>query len=132
MDVLTRRSNLDTRANPGQRLDYISELEGQVSQSGLAGPVQVAIRYVPDRLIVEPGSFGRYLGALGGVTWQSLEELGVTVLEDLNNETVARWVQVTVTGASELHSGIHGHTVLLEDRQPKWDNQALLSRLRRY
>ncbi len=29
-------------------------------------------------------------------------------------------------------SGVESHGVILEDRRPKWDNPALLSRLRRY
>ena len=54
------------------------------------------------------------------------------ILDDVNNEVVPRWVQVTVTAPGDRAAGVDGHGVMLEDRQPRWDNPALLSRLERY
>ena len=90
------------------------------------------MRYVPDKLIIDPAAFGRYLGALGTLPWESLEKVAVTILDDINNEVVARWVQVALSAPNGTHPGVDSHGVMLEDRQPKWDNPALLSRLRRY
>ncbi|MCZ6466802.1 MAG: hypothetical protein O6829_05960, partial [Alphaproteobacteria bacterium] len=92
----------------------------------------VGVRYVPDKLIIDPAAFGRYLGALGTLPWESLETVAVTILDDINNEIVARWVQVALSAPNGAHPGLDNHGVMLEDRQPKWDNPALLSRLRRY
>jgi 7-cyano-7-deazaguanine reductase len=98
-------------------------------------PVAVELRYVPDRLILRPVALGRYLEAMGGESWESLEALATAVLEDLNNETVARWLQVelrlTAGGKAGEEGALADHAVLLEERQPKWDNPTLLSRLER-
>jgi hypothetical protein len=83
---------------------------------------------VPDRLILTPQSFARYIDTLQSLPWTHLEELAAAILSDLNNELVARWVQVALfrtDGALETN-----HHILLEDRQPNWNNAQLLSRLK--
>jgi len=40
---------------------------------------------------------------------------------------VPRWVQIVAA-----RTGGTDHQVIIEDRQPKWDNPALLARLERY
>ena len=129
MDVQARRNLLATSDNPDSRLDYVVTLSGRLG--GGDDAAQVAIRYVPDRAILEEGCFTAYLDALGGTDWPTLEAAATAILDDLNNEVVARWVQVTVsTGAERGERGVE-HSVYLEDRQPTWDNPALLARLRR-
>ena len=54
------------------------------------------------------------------------------ILDDINNEVVARWVQITVSSPDPTDSALEFHGIVLEDRQPKWDNPALLSRLKRF
>jgi 7-cyano-7-deazaguanine reductase len=131
MDRQARRSLIATEPNPGSRLDYVVSLDGHMAPP--EGPrVAVSLRYVPDRLVAAPPSFGRYLEALAGLAWPGLEAIAVTVLDDLNNELVPRWLQVTVEAAEGAHPGIDRHGVMLEERQPRWDNPVLLSRLRRY
>ncbi len=132
MDISERRRRLATQSNPEARLDYVSTLEGHITQAGGPKRTTVDVRYVPDKRILDPATFGRYLEALGTVGWASLEEVAVTILDDINNEVVARWVQVTVSAPNGAHPGVDNHGVVLEDRQPKWDNPALLSRLRKY
>jgi len=126
MDVTARRNLLRTRTNPDQRQDYVVTLRGRLSAAG-AGTV-VLLRYVPDKLVIESESLNTYLLGLGGMAWDGLEDMAVTVLEDVSNETVARWVQVEMT-AEEGDMNTIGHSVMLEDRQPKWDNPSLLARL---
>ncbi len=132
MDAKERRGLLATRSNPDARLDYVSALEGHIEPAARAQRTTVGVRYVPDKLIIDPVAFGRYLGALGALPWESLETVAVTILDDINNEIVARWVQVALSAPNGAHPGLDNHGVMLEDRQPKWDNPALLSRLRRY
>jgi NADPH-dependent 7-cyano-7-deazaguanine reductase QueF len=120
MDSHTRRSRLATAQNPEPRLDYIVSL-----RESLEG-TQVLVSYVPDRSILVPDSFGDYLSAVDAVKWRHLEVTAATILGDLNNELVARWVQVAL---SRVHHGEISHRVTVEDRQPKWDNPGLLSRL---
>ena len=60
------------------------------------------------------------------ISIKALEDLEKELIEyDLNNELIPRWVQVTVLGTSADMA----HRVTLEDRQPRWDNAALLSRM---
>jgi 7-cyano-7-deazaguanine reductase len=129
MDVLARRTLIATGANPDPRLDYVVELEGSVAARGNTVPIAISLRYIPDKDILEPASFSRYLEALASIDWPSLEELAVTLLSDVNNEVVARWVHVSLsTPASQ---GLDSHSVMIEDRQPKWDNSHILSRLKK-
>lgn len=132
MDAKERRGLLATRSNPDTRLDYVSALEGHIAPAGRAQRTTVGVRYVPDKLIIDPAAFGRYLEALATQPWESLETVAVTILDDINNEVVARWVQVGLSAPNGALPGVDSHGVVLEDRQPKWDNAALLSRLRRY
>lgn len=123
----TRRTLLTGIANPAGRRDHVVELTGRVDGSRQAA---VQLRYVPDRLIIEADGFTAYLRALGVANWPSLEHLAAAVADDMANELVARWMQVTVTAAADGDG--FGHAVLVEDRQPRWDNKALLDRLRRF
>ena len=133
MDTLDRRKLLVTEPNPDANLDYLAALEGEIAPlEGCAGTAaSIRLVYVPDKAILSPASFSRYLDALGKETWVSLEGVAVTVLGDINNEVVARWVRVAVTAEPVLLPGVTAHTVMAEDRQPNWDNPALLSRLKR-
>ena len=120
MDAIFRREHLETVANPNLKIDYIVTLSGTVNDG-----CRVEIRYVPDVTVLKPESVKTYLTALGTMNWFMLEALGLTILNDLNNELVPRWTQVTVLGTcAEL-----AHRITLEDRQPRWDNQILLSRI---
>ena len=129
MDTIERRNLLSTAKNPDPKLDYVASLSGYMAQLGTHQRSLVVLRYVPDRLILEPSAFGRYLEAMGTITWSSLENAAATLLNDINNELVARWVQVSVSAPDQMHPGIASHDVLLEDHQPNWENAGLLSRL---
>jgi 7-cyano-7-deazaguanine reductase len=132
MNRLIRRQFLKADGNPGARLDYVVTLEGAIPGNTGIGPQALGLRYVPDKLVLQPAAFGRYLEALAAETWPSIECLAVTILDDMNNEVVPRWVQVIVSILNTDQPGVESHGVILEDRRPKWDNPALLSRLRRY
>lgn len=129
MDTLQRRETLRTAPNPDTRMDYVSTLEGGLPWRG-GGRTRIAIRYVPDRLILDPAGLPAYLAALAAAEWPTLEALATAILDDLGNEVVARWTQVVVTAPAAPDAGVEAHSVMLEDRQPKWSNDALLSRLR--
>ncbi|MHA1598402.1 MAG: hypothetical protein ACTSV1_06730 [Alphaproteobacteria bacterium] len=130
MNVTEHRRHLVTSRNPDSKLDYISSLVGHMAVLGDIGRSTVTLRYVPDRLILQPAAFGKYLDVLGGVDWQTLEEAAAVILNDINNELIARWVQVSIDTPDQVHTGIDSHEVLLEDQQPKWENPELLSRLK--
>ena len=129
MDVLARRALIATGSNPDTRLDYVIGLEGSIDAAENIVPIVINLRYIPDKVIVEPTSFSRYLEALASINWPSLEELAVTLLSDVSNEVIARWVHVSLS--AQARQGLHTHMVMLEDRQPKWDNPQILSRLKK-
>ena len=133
MDTLDRRKLLVTGPNPDATLDYLAALEGEIAPlKGCPGTAaSIRLVYVPDKAVLSAASFSRYLEALAEETWDSLEGVAVTVLGDINNEVVARWVRVAVSAEPVLLPGVNAHTVTAEDRQPGWDNPALLSRLKR-
>lgn len=129
MEIDARRRLLETTSNPDGRLDYVITLSGRLGRA--ADAPRLTLRYVPDRLILEEKSFAAYLDALAETRWPTLEAATTAVLDDLNNELVARWVQLTVTAETAEGRSATEHAVYLEDRQPSWDNEALLSRLKR-
>ena len=59
-------------------------------------------------------------------------DLSSNILNDVNNELVTRWLQLSISAPNQVHHGIDRHEVMLEDRQPNWDNVGLLSRLKQY
>lgn len=129
MKVKERRALLETHANPDGRLDYVSGLHGTLQAFGLGKPTLLRVHYVPDRMIIDPAAFGRYLEALSALEWDSLEQLATEVLGDFNDHLIGRWVRVVVTAPEGAYPGVGSHEVLIEDRQPGWDNPSLLSRL---
>ncbi len=119
------RETLGTRPNPNREVDYVVFLGGTVRPRGVATPLSVTLRYVPDRLILESGGWQRYLAALSAESMSALEELAARVLFDASNEVVPRWLSVVVSDDTSGPS----HKVVVEDRQPNWDNPDLLRRI---
>ncbi|MBT4933000.1 MAG: hypothetical protein HOL66_09100 [Rhodospirillaceae bacterium] len=132
MDIQERRRFLATERNPDIKLDYVITITGHMATHNDVERSVVSLRYVPDKMILQPATFGHYLDALGTLDWAALEEAAAAVLNDVNNEIIARWVQVGISAPDQVHPGIDSHEVLLEDRQPNWDNAGLLSRLKRH
>ena len=130
MDLNERRALLAVDNNLDRKLDYLVTLSGHLPGGGGARQL-VNVRYVPDKLILQARSFGAYLEALAETSWNNPEDLAVTVLTDINNEVIARWVQVSINVPELQHHAVDTHAVLIEDRQPGWDNPALLGRLER-
>ena len=120
---IKRQSTLETAPNPNPGIDYICQL----SVKAVDDYATVSLYYVPDKLLLTTEAFEIYLHGFDSAELNSLEELALGILDDLNNELVARWIQVRVEADAK---GLdRGHRVMVEDRQPKWDNPFLLSRL---
>ena len=111
-----RRGQLSPDANPDQAIDYLVRLDGR-----LTAETTLTVSYVPDKLIVARATFEAYLAALGEQDWPTPEALAVATLGDFNNELVPRWVSVIVERDR--------HQVVVEDRQPGWQNPTLLAHL---
>ena len=115
-DPTGRRDRLSATANPDQTIDYLVGLHGVLPCARA-----IAVRFVPDKLILGAAAFDGYLAALGAEDWPSPEALALAMRADFNNELVPRWLVVTVEGPH--------HKVVIEDRQPGWENATLLARL---
>lgn len=129
MDITSRRRLLECNSNPDSAIDYMVNITGHIDKEG-STRTNVSLRYVPDKLVLEAGSFGVYLDTLGEIGWKVAEDLAVTIISDVNNELIPRWVQISVSAPDLAHPAVDTHGVVLEDRQPKWDNPGLLSRLK--
>ncbi len=130
MNPNLRRDLLETTENPDSRIDYAVTLSGRVGFAQIAGYATTELRYVPHNLILEPSSFTAYLKNMSAMDWKNLESLATTIMSDINNEVVGRWVQVKLTLPDADPDQPASHAVLLEDRQPGWDNPSLLATLR--
>lgn len=130
MNLTERRALLEMHSNADRKLDCLVTLSGHLPSGG-AERQAVRVRYVPDKLILEARSFGVYLEALAETVWSNPEDLAVTVISDLSNETVSRWMQISVSVPELNHHAVETHDVTIEDRQPGWDNASLLGRLER-
>lgn len=115
-----RRERLATAPSPDRRHDFLVDLRGE-PQPG----TRLTVRLVPDALILDPAAFAAYLADKAGFP-DGLEALAMAVLDDVNNELVPRWVEITAERDAPLP-----HRVVIEDRQPNWDNPQLMGRLRR-
>ena len=123
MDVQSRRALLTCDSNPNDRSDYLISL-GDRLMMGDHGTFDVRVTYVPDPFILNVTSFHSYLMALGDPTEMTPERFGKTLLEDVNNELVPRWVRVTLIGRPAATVG-GSYRCLLQDSQPNWSNPSL-------
>ena len=131
LELRERRLLLTTIANPSGRLDYVVSIEGSISLPDPHGPVTLSLRYIPDRDVLNPECLAPYYQEIAGAGWESLEEVAVTLLDDINNEVVPRWLSVALIRRDRATPEREKHGVILEDRQPRWDNPRLLNRLER-
>ena len=128
-----RRARLQVHPNPDIALDYIVSVSGQIPPSDGLGPIGAKVRYVPDRLILDPAAFATYLARLADEAAATLEEMAILLLQDLANELVPRWLEIQVT--LEPDAGAEPgrqQAVLLQEQQPRWDNPNLLARISRF
>ena len=116
-------SALRWRRNSRPDIDYLVTLSDSHARSGY----DLHLRYVPDKLLIEPSSLGEYLAAMSSGDADHPETLALALLDDINNDIVPRWVQIVVQ--SVAGGPAPAETVILEDRQPNWDNPAILLRL---
>ena len=63
-DIDKRRQTLVTRPNPGLDTDYAVTLNETVMIRGLPDPIKFRIRYVPDQVVLDPGSLDDYTGQI--------------------------------------------------------------------
>lgn len=124
-----RRGLLKCHANPSSGLDYVTKLSGLIRMHASDTTFSVVFQYVPDRLILKAGFLSDYFEELAAEEWDSIERLTTTILDDLQNELVPRWVRVEVSTNLPDDSNVVRQTTTADDGQPGWQNDAVLSRL---
>jgi 7-cyano-7-deazaguanine reductase len=118
----TDRTQLRSVSNPNPKIDYISSVNGAIPNSELL----VTCSYVPDKLVLLTNAFQEYLEYLELNELVALEPAALQVLDDINNEVVPRWVEIKI---STCLGAKGSSSVIVIDKQPKWDNPSLLARL---
>ena len=91
-------------------IDYLVSISGAIETqnfteemtrlSGTAdylSSIEVAVHYVPDRLILDDGSINEYFNYYQENMPKQIEELGINLLGDFNNELVPRWIKLFLT-----------------------------------
>ncbi|WP_419797515.1 MAG: hypothetical protein ACNI26_14585 [Terasakiella sp.] len=122
MDLAQRRSLIATKDNPNRVNDYVITFQITCTRTAR----RLRLRYVPDKVIIDTAKIDAYFAQLFDLPDYSLEQTANALLEDMNNELVARWIQVFAE--EEPHQTIT-LTIVIEDRQPQWDNPHLLVRI---
>ncbi len=125
MEIHERRAMLASSPNPDRSLDYISVLSGQLSPQPDMAPHDVRLRYVPGSFILHPDAWQRYLAAIGSMTWDSMELMAVTMVGDTNDHLVPRWIEISL---SSVRAGADMQ-VIVDEREPGWNNENILARL---
>ncbi len=123
-----RRQLVRTVPNPGPGADYIVLFEIETTPSFSLGPLKFVARYVPDKLLLDPACLADYLHALTQPEWPTLEAVALAMRDDFGNEVIPRWIEIVVS-PSDTNLEAARHSVLVEDRQPQWNNPNLLARL---
>ncbi|MGE4219099.1 MAG: hypothetical protein AB7G39_06600 [Alphaproteobacteria bacterium] len=120
-----RRALLVTGPNPARRpgdaLDYLIAYEACLDAAGAV----LRLSYAPGKLILVPDALEGYIATLNPAL--PAEALAHVVLGDINDELVPRWVQIVIERPAKGPSGLR-QRVLVEDREPHWDDPALLAR----
>ena len=138
MELLDRRRLLISLANPDKSLDYLVSISGTIETHNpikgipsLSGTtdyskfIQVTVHYVPDRLILDDVSIAEYFNYYQDKMPNQIEELGINLLGDFNNELVPRWIKLFITVQDSKKETIKELSFF--DSQPNWKNFNLLS-----
>lgn len=135
-----RQALLTTCPNPNPSFDYVVTRAARATLEPALGIVEIRIRMVPDRRVLNHRAFSSYLSLFKNQSWTTLEAAAAAMLLDLINEVVPRWTEVKLTQLQEpgtlestftpdMDAGAPRHDVLMEDQQPHWQRPALLARL---
>ena len=122
-------------------IDYLVSISGTIETqnfteemtrlSGTAdylSSIEVAVHYVPDRLILDDGSINEYFNYYQENMPKQIEELGINLLGDFNNELVPRWIKLFLTVQNTNKEQIKELSFF--DSQPNFENYNLLSSIR--
>ncbi|MFC7048658.1 hypothetical protein [Emcibacter nanhaiensis] len=115
---------LKATPNPDKQREYVIELHKTLDfESESFG---ITLKYVADKLILAHSSFDDYLDQCQVQEWNTPEGLASNILEDCMDILVPKWIRVQIFCMDE-DSGLQAN-IYIEDRQPNWNDDALVSR----
>ena len=76
----------------------------------IENPETITVTLIPDKLSADHGSMRDYLKHKASQSWQTPDDMILTMIEDINNALVPKWLEVIYE-----HNGV---TLKVEDRQP--------------
>ncbi len=126
MDTRKRRELIATVDSADPRSDFLVTLTDSRRLEALGCTVDIAVRYVPDRCVVETSAWNAYLDTVAEQPVRCLEDIAALLLGDIADVIIPRWCAVTV---SVDENGCHRVTV--SDRQPNWEDKEGLIMLER-
>jgi 7-cyano-7-deazaguanine reductase len=126
--IRSRRGLIQATPSPTTSHDYLIDLKVSLNLKDAAMKADICIRYVPDRDILQAAELNEYWHFIENARWPNEATLALTLLDDLNNEIIPRWLQIQVQTKPEV-VGVERQTVTIEDNQPGWHNQRLLARI---
>ena len=129
-ELRTRRALLKSQPSPSTGHDYLVDLHIVLRLQARPNALDLRLRYVPDRDLLYQDQTADYWRHLESHDWESLPALALSVLEDLNNEIIPRWLQVQLRDPT-LQDRCQDQMITVEDKQPGWHNQRLMERIGR-
>ena len=124
---LMRQQEIITIKNPNMANEYLCKISCQIK---INSPIEINLCYIPDKLIISEKAFNIYLSSLKITKDIPIETIAHIILDDLNNELVAKWIQIIIS--ADINKQGSSHKILLEDRQPRWNNIDLLNRISQF
>ena len=85
------------------------------------------VRYVPDKILLAQEGVCDYLTQTLGMEARGIEQLTHDILEDVMDHIIPKWIEVTLK--QKQNKAGQEVVVIMEDRQPGWENEPLLKRL---
>ncbi len=120
----TRRQSLIVGPSPAGKQDFLIQLE-QLLWLG-SGSVHLVLRYVPNEDILDAASLETYTEQYKNFPSDQLETLVAMLQEDLSNILIPRFLHIELAASTANVA----HRVVVEERQPGWDNTALIARMK--
>ena len=108
--------------------NFIEEMPRLSGTGDYLSSIEVAVHYVPDRLILDDGSINEYFNYYKENMPKQIEELGINLLGEFNNELVPRWIKLFLTVQNTNKEQIKELSFF--DSQPNFENYNLLSSIR--
>lgn len=123
--TIASKETLASFQNPYRNKTYTVSIVQEItlgSQTFLFG-----LRYAPDKLLIDHEGLAGYLEQIVAHNPKKAEILAHDILEDVMNQIIPKWIEVNL----RQNPNKFGQNILItiEDRQPGWEEDALLKRL---